>query len=104
VLVHVQADGFAHDFEALLDTGFDGDIAVPGAVFGFGEAASFERWVLADGSIIHAPFVAGTANFGPFGPMLVAISVFGARALIGRGVADRFSVHLDHGTRIIVEP
>ena len=94
-----------HTVEALLDTGFDGDVAVPAALIGnSGPPDSFKLWVLADGSRVRAAVYAGTAQVGELPPMPVDIIALGSELIIGRGVTDLYRIILDRGQRVIVEP
>lgn len=62
------------------------------------------RWTPADGTIIHAPFYAGTVRVGELDPLDATITVLGDEAFVGVGVAAHFTIILDHGRRVIVEP
>jgi predicted aspartyl protease len=91
--------------EALLDTGFDGDVAVPLPLLADGQAAEGElRWVLADGSTVVAPYYLGELPIGPFGPFEVLITGIGDEPLLGRGRLVELRVTLDYRQRVIVEP
>ncbi len=63
--------------EALLDTGFDGDIVLPPGLITNGKPPdSYARWTLADGSRVLAPAYLGTVaiegleDAGPFPAMI----------------------------------
>jgi predicted aspartyl protease len=93
------------DIEALLDTGFDGFVIVPpGLVTNSDPPDGRLQYFLADGSAIIAPVYRGTVTIGQFGPYRTIITVLGDEALIGRRLTARFTVTLDHSTRVIVEP
>ncbi len=93
------------EVEALLDTGFDGDVAVPPGLLTDEEPPdTYETWTLADGSQVLAPVYLGTGRLGSLSPFPVLITALGDEPLVGRGVMDRFKVTLDHGQRVIVEP
>ncbi len=90
--------------EALIDTGFDGDVVVPPKMIMNGRPPSgHTRWTLADGSISFAPYFLGSIKIGKFKPIGVSISALGDEPLIGRGVTDKFKVIFDHGKKVIVE-
>ena len=58
--------------EVLLDTGFDGDVAVPPGLVMNGEPPDdYLVWALADGSEVLAPAFLGRARLGPFPEFLV---------------------------------
>ncbi len=91
--------------EALIDTGFDGDLAVPMELIADGESPDeYRGWALADGSEIETPVYYGTAWLGRFPSVPADIVIIGDEPLVGRGITDRYLLHLDHGERVIVEP
>jgi predicted aspartyl protease len=91
--------------EALLDTGFDGDIVVPtGFVASRFHADGHLRWTLADGSSVLAAYYVGSVRLGKLGPFPALVTVLGNEALIGRGIVGHLTIVLDHGQRVIVEP
>lgn len=61
-------------------------------------------WTLADESSIQVPAYLASVIVGSFGPFDAVISVLGDEPIVGRSLIDRFTVILDHGQRIIVEP
>lgn len=90
--------------EALLDTGFDGDIILPEGFIENGEIADdYNPWRMADGSIIHAAAYRGRAEIGKKKIGEVLITVLGTKPLIGRNIIANFKITLDHGKRVIVE-
>ena len=95
--------------EALVDTGFDGDVIVPASLIDqlapSAQPDSFVIWRLADGSEVVARAYLGTAEL-PSIPRshAVLISVLGDEPIAGRGLTDRFLLILDHGERIVLEP
>jgi predicted aspartyl protease len=100
----VQIRQTSRRLEALLDTGFDGDLVVPVAMrASLGRPDHFGRFRLADGPRALADAYAGEVNFGPLGSFPAEIVALGDECLMGRGLADRFSILLDHGRQIIVE-
>lgn len=91
--------------EALIDTGFDGDVALPSAILAADEAPDGEHhWILADGSEVFAPYFLGTVRVGDVGVFPALITALGDEPLVGRGVTDRVRLVLDHGQRVVVEP
>lgn len=90
--------------EALLDTGFDGDIALPaGFVLRQDEPDGSPQWTLADGSEIRTPVYLGTVQVGDFAALPITITIVGSEAIVGRGVTDRFTVILDRGRQVVIE-
>jgi hypothetical protein len=75
---------------ALLDTGFDGDVAVPPELIGDGQLPDeYRSWSLADASVFVAPVYHGTVQVGSFDPAPADIAGIGDEPHIGRGVSDR---------------
>ena len=103
--VHLQVRQSVHDAEAFLDTGFDGDIAVPRALLGdIGGPDGMFDGVLADGSAVAFPSYRGELRLGNLARLPVVVAALGDEVLLGRGVTDRFTVILDHGQQVIIEP
>jgi predicted aspartyl protease len=105
VPVRLQVRDSSAEVEALLDTGFDGHVVVPAHLVTNGTPAdTHSTWTLADGSEVVSRTYQGTAQIGDFPPLRVLISVIGDEPIIGRALTRRFSIHLDHGSRVIIEP
>lgn len=80
--------------EALIDTGFEGDIVVPKGLLTNGDPPdTILPWQLADGKV-------KLRNIS----FTVSVITLGNEVMIGRGVIDRFKVIFDHGKKVIVEP
>jgi predicted aspartyl protease len=100
----------ALDTQALIDTGFSGDIVVPttGELKQFPPDA-YATWTMADGSEVMAPIFLGTIRFPQLdedvGEMVgITVTVLGDQPLIGQSVLRRFTLTLDHGKQVILEP
>ena len=92
------------EVQALLDTGFDGDLVVsPDLVLSGRPADGYSTLVLADGSEVEAAVYLGTVTIGEFSPIEAGITVLGDEPIVGLGIASRFLITLDHGQRVIVE-
>ena len=103
--VHVAVRSARHDVEALLDTGFDGDLALPPELVMNGDPPDgHHRWRLADGSIVRAPFYVGTLRVGATEMMGMLVTAMGDEPIVGRGILTEFTVILDHAQRLIIEP
>ena len=95
--------------EALLDTGFDGDLILPEGLLTNGKPPdSYLRFTLVD-QVTHVltPAYLGMvemAELGEAGVSAAIIGVLGNEALMGRNLARRFRIILDHGRQVIVEP
>jgi hypothetical protein len=93
------------DVEALLDTGYEGDVAIPASLIaGVGPPDGHNQWSLADGSPVLVPYYIGTVELSGLGPFLALVIVIGDQALVGAGAARHVTLTLDHGRRVIVQP
>lgn len=108
ILLHLKVDETTQqeaDLEALLDTGFDGDVVVPANLTSSGTPpVAFLTWMLAAGTEVVAAAFLGEARVGGMDPVEVVVTVLGDEALIGRNLIRHFRVVLDHGQQLIVEP
>ncbi len=93
-----------YDQEALLDTGFDGGMAVPPFLLEGREPDWQQIWTLADGSKVPSPVYRGIAHLGDFQPITVLVVALGDEWMIGLGILNHFSITFDHGERVIVRP
>jgi predicted aspartyl protease len=93
------------DVEAMVDTGFDGGLALPADLIDHVIAPDTHLpWQLADGSEILTPTYVGSVTIEPHQPVVTAIIALGEEPLLGRDVTDHFRLIFDHGRQIIVEP
>ncbi len=95
------------DFEALVDTGFDGDVIAPEGTLtqGSHEPDQYVTVRLADDSLVPAAlYEAGTIWLGdtPLSP--VNVLAVGDEAIVGFGVLRRFTVTVEHDKRLIIRP
>jgi predicted aspartyl protease len=96
-------------FEALLDTGFEGDIIIPEDSLASGQTPdSYIRFTLADPTAtVLAPSFLGkveVAQLGDAGSSPAIISVMGTEPIIGRNLARRFHISLAYGKRVTIHP
>lgn len=92
------------NMEVLLDTGFDGDIAIPKGILTNGDPPDgLLPWKLADGSKIVAPAYIGKVKVGQMTPLPIVVITMGDEPLIGQGIIKHFSITLDHGKKVIIE-
>ena len=95
--------------EALLDTGFEGDLILPEGLLTNGKPPdSYLRFTLADQvTTVLAPTYLGrveVAELGDAGFYAAIISVLGTEAIIGRNLVRHFHIALDHGRQVIIRP
>ncbi|MGD9891508.1 MAG: hypothetical protein AB7R89_10960 [Dehalococcoidia bacterium] len=103
--IELAIDGHSYALDAMLDTGFDGDVVVPADLLGSEVLASDQLRVrLADGSGMVLPAHFGTARIGEWEIADVMVYVLGDVPLVGTNRIRHFIVTLDHGRRVIVEP
>ena len=95
----------ARDYEedALLDTGFSGDVAIP-AHFDLGPSGATAVFTLADGSMVRVRSQRGQVQLGDLEPVPAEIVAIGNSFVVGLGILTRYEVILDHGLRVIVNP
>lgn len=105
VPIRLVGNEVALDLEALLDTGFDGAVAVPPDLDTFNQEPDGEpEFVLADGSVIRVPAYNGVLHVGELAVYPVAVVVLGAEPIFGRRAIEPYTVILDHGRRLLIEP
>jgi predicted aspartyl protease len=76
--------------EALIDTGFDGYIAVPSqSLPPISEPDGYLPCGLAEGSVIEAPFYRGRVRLGDLNEFSIVVLALGDEFIVGRGVTDR---------------
>jgi len=107
--VTVYLNKRAERVEALLDTGFDGDLIIPEGLMTNGKPPdSYLRLTLANQvTSVLAPAYLGrveVAELGDVGEHTAIISVLGTEAILGRNLARHFHITLDHGKEVRVRP
>jgi predicted aspartyl protease len=104
--IRFRADGVGGETVALVDTGFDGHLAIPEALAVSLPQPTYVRRVrTASGEIVHVPVYVGTVELvdqpGLIDALIVAL---GDEYLIGLQTTNHFRITFDHGQRLIVEP
>jgi predicted aspartyl protease len=98
------------DTHALIDTGFSGDIVVPTTnELKHSTPDAYATWTMADGSEVLAPIFLGSIRFPALHEDVaemvgVTITVLGDQTLIGQSILKHFTLTLDHGKQVILEP
>ena len=90
-----------YEEDALLDTGFNGDVAVPYHVE-LDPSGRTTELILGDGSLIRARSQLGQVQLGDLEPVPAEIIAMGSNFVIGTGILRHYEVILDHGQRVIV--
>ncbi len=101
----IQIREYKADVEALVDTGFEGDVLVPLGFFVIGGPSDFDYNVLlADDTARRFDGYYGRVQVGNLGRFSARVAVGGSEFLVGRRIMDRFRLIFDHGQQPIVEP
>lgn len=91
--------------DALVDTGYTGFVVVPGGSFTNSRPATHRAALrLADGSPVTAPAYLGELAIGATRLAPVLITELGDATIIGLQALQFFTLTLDHGHEIAVEP
>ncbi len=96
--------------QALIDTGFSGDIVVPATEeLKQSSPDAYATWTMAGGSEVMAPIFLGSIRFPELDEDVaemvgVTVTVLGDQALIGQSILRRFRLTLDHGKQVTLEP
>jgi predicted aspartyl protease len=105
VAIRFSIDGVTREVSALIDTGFDGHLAVPAALSSAFPVPAFRQRVrTASGQVVAAPAFDGTVELtdvpGAFPVLVIAL---GDEFLLGLSSVNYFRVTLDHGQQVIIE-
>lgn len=93
------------EFEALVDPGYTGYVVVPRGSFTTGEALRHRlRLQLADGSTVLAPAYLGVLRIGNTTLADIAITELGDEAIMGMQVMNHFTLTIDHGRTLSLQP
>jgi predicted aspartyl protease len=101
---------FELDTQALIDTGFSGDIVIPSTKeIKKHEPDAYATWTMADGSEVLASMFLGTIRFPELDEDVaemvgVTVTALGDQALIGQSILKHFTLTLDHGKYVTLEP
>lgn len=98
--------GVASEAFALVDTGFDGHLAIPKSVASsLSGPDEVDRVRTASGEIVYVSGYQGTVELADLpGAVPTSIIALGDEYLLGLGMLNHFRVTFDHGQRLIVEP
>jgi predicted aspartyl protease len=96
--------GCEFDVEALVDTGFDGGLAVPpGLIPDHARAVGETFCILADGSSLRARSYVGFVSVGSLLPIDAIIMEIPGEALLGRAVTNRYRLSFVYGRQVMLE-
>jgi predicted aspartyl protease len=104
--VRFSGEGFSGEIWALLDTGFDGFLAVPSAAAAtWPQPLRVQRVQTASGEVVSVPVYVGTLTVAETAqPLDALIIALGDEYLVGIKAVERYQVILDRGHRVIVVP
>ena len=102
--IELRVGEHAQFLEALVDSGFEGDVAVPEGTAFPEPAVARPSWAFANGLVVEAAVYLGTVRLGGYETLPALIAALGEEVIIGRGVIDRYLVTFDHGERVTAEP
>ena len=104
VLGPLQYPSFEFDIEALVDTGFDGELTVPDSLIpNRVPTRDTVTCDLADGSTFNARAYRGHVSIGTMLPMLAIIIALPHQALLGRAVTNRYRLSFLYGREVVLE-
>ncbi len=104
--IRFLAQGVGGAATALLDTGFDGHLAIPEALIAALPPPIYLRRVrTASGQVVRVPVYLGTVELldlpGAINALVIAL---GEEYLVGIQTLNHFKVTFDHGQQVLVEP
>ena len=102
--LRVELAGRVFNEDALLDTGFDGEVAIPKSRAEGLQPKEIGRFAFLDGTVVEPDMFSGIARLGDLEPVAVEIVAMGDEFIIGMRLLSRYEVILDHGRRVIVNP
>ncbi len=104
--IRISIRGWQHEALALLDTGFTGELIIPGDVLPqqIGIPDGFMDFRVADDRIASSPMFIGDVEIGDLPTISdIAIGALGSKYIVGREILDRYRIILDRGERVIIE-
>ena len=106
IRLRFEPSGPELEVEALIDTGFDGDISMPPVTLPPEvQPVGTHFMTLANGSTARVVVFSGSAEVIAVGePHEVSILLGTSEFLVGRRFTDHFRVTFDHGRQVVVEP
>lgn len=105
--LHIKVSITKKDFEweALIDTGYDGGVIIPPTLITNGEVSG---WLvdckLADNSIVEVQAYLGSVRLGDKKLNNITVLIMGDEPIIGRGIIKHFKIILDHGQKVVLKP
>ena len=104
VPVRIELQGRVFEENAILDTGFDGEIAIPKAYAEGLEPEGSEPFAFPDGTVVEPDKFTGIVRLADMEPTTAEIVALGSEFIVGIRILIRYEVILDHGQRVIINP
>ena len=104
VPVRIELDGRVFEENAILDTGFDGEISIPKTHVEGLEPDDSARFMFPDGTIVEPDIFRGIVRFADMEPTVAEIVALGDEFIVGIRILRHYEVILDHGRRVIINP
>ncbi|MBI3103458.1 hypothetical protein HYZ05_00800 [Candidatus Daviesbacteria bacterium] len=102
--VKITVSENSYGLEALIDTGFNGQVILPPSLMTNGQLPKrFVTCKLADNSMVEMSANRGSIKLGGKKFKDVLVIIMGDEPVIGREVIKHFKIILDHGRKIILE-
>jgi predicted aspartyl protease len=105
--IRAEVRGVRFEGLALLDTGYTGELVIPGSALeeGIGMPAEHTDIEVGDNRVVNSPTYLGSLEIVGLSTIPgVVVNVIGDEYIIGRGILDLYSITFDYGLRVIVKP
>ena len=104
VPVRIELGGRVFEENAILDTGFDGEIVIPQARVAGLQPDDSARFVFPDGTVVEPDIFRGIVRLADMEPTVAEIAALGTEFIVGIRILRHYEVILDHGQRVIINP
>ena len=104
VPVRIELGGRVFEENAILDTGFDGEIVIPQSRAEGLQPEDSAQFVFPDGTVVEPDIFRGVVQLADMEPIIAEIVALGTEFIVGIRILRRYEVILDHGQRVIVNP
>lgn len=98
--ITVETGTLTLELEVLVDTGFDGFLALPADLVRDARPRGSQTFQTASDEIVTANYYSSTVRVGPFPAVEGELTALGSEAIAGRLLTDRYALLLDHGRTV----
>lgn len=102
VSVRIELGGRVFEENAILDTGFDGEVVIPQNLVEGLQADEAARFVFPDGTVVEPEVFNGVVQLADMEPTTAEIVALGTEFIVGIRILRHYEVILDHGRRVVV--